>query len=72
MQEVTAMLVAVLFLICISSFAIWYGILMAQDLDAFFKQTGTFCNDHPEIVMWDTSRGVVNCTVVREGKMVAV
>jgi hypothetical protein len=72
MHEVMAMLVSIAFVICLLSFFVWYGVVMAQDLDAFFKQTGTFCNDHPEVEMWDTSRGIVNCSIMREGKMVAI
>ena len=72
MQDVIAALVSLFFLISIISFAIYLGVVNAQELNEYFELSDSFCKAHPEVEMWQTPKGTLNCSIMREGKMVAI
>jgi hypothetical protein len=48
------------------------GAAIVEQENELFNSIDSYCGNHTEAELYDSGKGIVNCTIVREGKMVAV
>jgi hypothetical protein len=48
------------------------GVAVVDTVNTQIAEVNSYCFNHTSVEMYDTGKGIANCTVVREGRMVAI